>query len=71
MYCMSSFWGKLQLLRCERLKRYLVKKIEQFSKCGLEFSHVCELKITFIAYPRFMTYDHCLKIPNINSIANG
>ena len=28
----------------------------------MEFSHVCEMKITFTAYPRFITYEHYLEI---------
>ena len=29
----------------------------------MEFSHVCEMKITFIVHPRFMTYEQYVEQP--------
>ena len=40
------------------LKRYLVMKNECFRRQGLRFSHILEMKITFISWLHLMTYEH-------------
>ena len=45
------------------LRRYLITKIEYYSRNGYNFSHVSEMNSTFITDLRNMTYEHHLKQP--------
>ena len=38
-------------------RRYLLEKITSFEKKGYKFSHISEMKITFITNRRYMTYE--------------
>ena len=46
------------------LDTYLLIEIEYlYNTEGLELSHICEMKKTFITELRFMTYDHYKDLP--------
>ena len=48
-YNIHSFWD---------IRRYLLTKIDYFERQGYNFSHTCELKITFMLYLRKLTNKH-------------
>ena len=45
------------------LRRFLLEKISNFERMGYKFSNISDMKISFIALLRNMTYEHYLQRP--------
>ena len=70
--CISNFTDTIILVKSEKLcklhrgwklEKYLITKIDSFSRPGYKISNISQIKITFITYLRNMTYEHYLKQP--------